>query len=157
MKLYRVSQPVRRYLPAVLASLLVSAIAWAQDGNTNERLNPNTIEPAALVALPHMSESLGKAVVAQRPFASMAAFDALIAKSLNATERGELYQKLFLPIDLNTASRAEIDLIPGMTKRMAHEFEEYRPYKSLTEFRREIGKYVDAKELARLESYVTLQ
>ena len=37
---------------------------------------------------------------------------------------------------------------------MVHEFEEYRPYKTLSQFRREIGKYVDAKELARLEQYV---
>jgi hypothetical protein len=43
-----------------------------------------------------------------------------------------------------------------MTGRMAHEFEEYRPYTSLEQFRREIGKYVDAAEVARLESYVTL-
>jgi hypothetical protein len=46
--------------------------------------------------------------------------------------------------------------IPGMTARMVHEFEEYRPYTSLQQFRREIGKYVDENEVARLESYVTL-
>ena len=46
--------------------------------------------------------------------------------------------------------------IPGMSKKMAHEFEEYRPYKDMEQFRREIGKYVDEDEVARLESYVTL-
>jgi hypothetical protein len=39
---------------------------------------------------------------------------------------------------------------------MAHEFEEYRPYSSIEQFRREIGKYVDEAEVARLEQYVTL-
>jgi hypothetical protein len=39
---------------------------------------------------------------------------------------------------------------------MAHEFEEYRPYANIEQFRREIGKYVDEKEVARLEQYVTL-
>jgi hypothetical protein len=39
---------------------------------------------------------------------------------------------------------------------MLHEFKEYRPYKSIEQFRREIGKYVDKTELARLERYVTL-
>jgi hypothetical protein len=39
---------------------------------------------------------------------------------------------------------------------MLHEFHEYRPYTSLEQFRKEIGKYVDAKEVARLERYVTL-
>jgi hypothetical protein len=47
--------------------------------------------------------------------------------------------------------------IPGMTNRMVHEFEEYRPYTSIEQFRREIGKYVDSNEVARLESYVTLE
>ena len=39
---------------------------------------------------------------------------------------------------------------------MAHEFEEYRPYTSMEQFRREIGKYVDDDEVARLDQYVTL-
>nr|MCU0625748.1 hypothetical protein [Gemmatimonadaceae bacterium] len=38
--------------------------------------------------------------------------------------------------------------------KMLHEFEEYRPYRNLAHFRREIGKYVKADELARLEGYV---
>ena len=46
-------------------------------------------------------------------------------------------------------------LVPGMSRRMAHEFEEYRPYTSIEQFRREIGKYVDDDEVARFERYVT--
>ena len=33
---------------------------------------------------------------------------------------------------------------------------EYRPYKAVEQFRREIGKYIDTKEVARLERHVTL-
>jgi hypothetical protein len=40
---------------------------------------------------------------------------------------------------------------------MRHEFEEYRPYRDLAQFRREIGKYVDDAEVARLEKYVTIR
>jgi DNA uptake protein ComE-like DNA-binding protein len=71
-------------------------------------------------------------------------------------QREALYTQLFRPIDLNNASEAEILLIPGMSKKMTHEFVEYRPYKSMEQFRREIGKYVDDDEVARLESYVSL-
>jgi DNA uptake protein ComE-like DNA-binding protein len=60
-------------------------------------------------------------------------------------------------VNLNTASNAEILLIPGLGNRMLHEFKEYRPYRALAQFRREIGKYVDDKEVARLERYVTIQ
>jgi predicted DNA-binding helix-hairpin-helix protein len=61
---------------------------------------------------------------------------------------------MFVHINLNTASRDEILLIPGVGNRMLHEFEEYRPYPALAKFHREIDKYVDDKELARLEQYV---
>jgi len=40
---------------------------------------------------------------------------------------------------------------------MRHEFEEYRPYTSIEQFRREIGKYVDKAEVARLEKYVMIK
>ena len=39
---------------------------------------------------------------------------------------------------------------------MRHEFEEYRPYRAIEQFRREMGKYVDPAEVARLERYVTI-
>jgi DNA uptake protein ComE-like DNA-binding protein len=61
------------------------------------------------------------------------------------------------PIDLNAASDEEIVLIPGVGRRMLHEFKEYRPYKAIEQFRREIGKYVDKTEVARLEQYVTIK
>jgi len=63
---------------------------------------------------------------------------------------------VFVPVNLNSASRDEIALIPGMTDRMIHEFEEYRPYEDMAEFDREIGKYVDEAEVARFRNYVTL-
>ena len=67
-----------------------------------------------------------------------------------------MYTRLWKPIDLNTASAQEIELIPGVGPRMRHEFEEYRPYQSIEKFRREIGKYVNKQEVARLERYVTI-
>ena len=37
---------------------------------------------------------------------------------------------------------------------MVHEFEEYRPYVSVQQFRREIGKYVDESQVAASEKYI---
>jgi hypothetical protein len=39
---------------------------------------------------------------------------------------------------------------------MLREFKEYRPYQALAQFRREMGKYVDDDEVARLERYVAI-
>ena len=40
---------------------------------------------------------------------------------------------------------------------MLREFKEYRPYKAIDQFRREIGKYVSKDEVARLERYVVIK
>jgi DNA uptake protein ComE-like DNA-binding protein len=58
-------------------------------------------------------------------------------------------------LNVNTATGAEfMSAIPGLGARMVHEFEEYRPYTSIQQFRREIGKYVDAAQIAEYEKYI---
>jgi len=79
-----------------------------------------------------------------------------MGKYVDDEEIARYEQYVFVPIDLNNATEAEIKAIPGVGDKMAHEFEEYRPYKNMEQFRREIGKYVDEKEVARLERYVQL-
>jgi DNA uptake protein ComE-like DNA-binding protein len=125
-----------------------------QIGKNTGVLNPNLAGEKELLALPHLNAKLVQEILNKRPFLSMASFHAFLSDSLGKEQTAELYAKLFIPINLNTAPEEEILLIPGVGKRIAHEFEEYRPYKALAQFRREIGKYVDAKEVARLEQYV---
>ena len=120
-------------------------------------VNPNTASEAELAALPHMSAATAKLLIAKRPFKTMVDVNTVLSASLNQKQLAELYGKLFIPIKLNTASRQEILLIPGVGNRMAHEFEEYRPYTSIEQFRKEIGKYVSKEEVARLERYVSLK
>ncbi len=57
-------------------------------------------------------------------------------------------------LNLNTASENDFLTIPGMTQRMVHEFMEYRPYKSITQFRKEMSKYVSSAVIADYEKYV---
>lgn len=132
------------------------AFAQAAQSET-ARLNPNTATEDQLKAIPQLTPELIALIQKNRPFASITAFNKAIAGKLDAGKTRELYASLFVPIELNTASRADIMLIPGMTARMAHEFEEYRPYRNIDQFNREIGKYVNANEVARLRSYVTLK
>jgi DNA uptake protein ComE-like DNA-binding protein len=60
-------------------------------------------------------------------------------------------------ININTATDTQILAIPGVGPRMLREFKEYRPYTSIEQFRREIGKYVDKAEVARLEQYIYIK
>jgi DNA uptake protein ComE-like DNA-binding protein len=125
----------------------------AQVGQRQNLLDANTIGDKELAALPHVTPALAKTILDSRPFASIKELDVLM-KALTPQQRSELYGRMFVAINLNTAPRDEILLIPGLGARMAHEFEEYRPYKTLGQSRKEIGKYVDQKEVARLEQYV---
>lgn len=104
-----------------------------------------------------LDSAAAEALIAARPHANMLSVDSALAPTLDETRRDSIYTRLWKPIDLNNASEAEILLIPGVGSRMQHEFEEYRPYTSMAQFRREIGKYVDEAEVARLERYVEIR
>jgi DNA uptake protein ComE-like DNA-binding protein len=136
-------------------SMLVFALTLeAQLGRQQGLVEPNVASEKELLALPHLDAKIVKGILERRPFLSMTELNSLLGKSLSKEQLSELYRKMFIHLNLNTAPREEILLIPGMGNRMVHEFLEYRPYKTLAQFRKEIGKYVDEKEVARLEQYV---
>jgi DNA uptake protein ComE-like DNA-binding protein len=135
-----------------------AASASGATAASGSMLDPNSATKEQLAAVPGMTAAAADAIVAGRPYQDMVAVDKALAKSIPSAEtRKTVYAKVWKPIDLNTAKGEEILLIPGVGKRMQHEFEEYRPYKSIDVFRREIGKYVDKAEVARLEQYVTIR
>ena len=140
--------------PALVLLLLVTGPLLAQVGDSQGLLNPNLASEAELTALPLLGAAGATKVVAGRPWLSMAALHAAVGAALSEEQQSELYEQLWLPINLNDVTEAEILLIPGVGQRMAHEFEEYRPYAGLAVFRREMGKYVDDDEVARLEQFV---
>lgn len=140
-----------RKLFVIVAALFVSSAALADNV-----LDANSATVAEMSALPHLDEVLAATIVENRPFISIGILDELLGADLDKDQLEELYGSLFVPINLNTAEKSDILLIPGVGNKMAHEFEEYRPYSSIEQFRREIGKYVDEEEVARLEQYVTL-
>ena len=139
---------------AVVSLLTLSGVALAQVGNNDVLVDPNLAEADELAGIPHMTVALVQAVIDGRPYLTAGQLDDVLASASDENQREEIYGHLFRQINLNTASEHDIMLIPGMSSRMTHEFEEYRPYTSLEQFRREIGKYVDDEEVARLEQYV---
>lgn len=145
---------IRPFRAAALLAALVALPLQAQVGKSLGVLEANTAPEAEIAKLPHMTAELAKELVGQRPFLTTAAYDAFLATKLSKEQRTELYPRLFVHVNLNTATREEILLVPGIGPRMLREFLEYRPYKAMAQFRREMGKYVDAAEVARMEQYV---
>ena len=139
---------------ALISITLLSGTATAHSPAGQGVLNPNLAAQARLATLPDLNLALAARIIASRPLSSTAELDTILGDALSAADIAHLHEGLFVAINLNTASRAEIMLVPGINRKMAHEFEECRPYTSIEQFRREIGKYVDATEVARFEQYV---
>jgi DNA uptake protein ComE-like DNA-binding protein len=126
----------------------------AQVGKSQGVVDANTASEQDLAKMPHMTPAIAKALVGVRPFKSITELNTfLIGQGLKQEEAMDLYQKAFVHINLNTATRDEILLVPGAGARMVREFAEYRPWKSWAQFDKEIGKYVGAEATAKLAQY----
>ena len=118
-------------------------------------IDPNTAAESELQALPAMTPAIVKGIVEQRPFKSVVELNKfLLEQKLTPQQARDFYRKAFVPINLNTGTREEFMLIPGVGSRMSAEFMEYRPWKTWTQFDREIGKYVGQAETDRFKQYV---
>lgn len=162
---------MRRVKLVMALAAAVLALAGASQAQTQAQtdqaklpalLDPNVASEKELATVPHITPAIAKAIVSRRPFATVTDLDTVLKEQkLTQAQLADVHGRLFVRLNLNTATDEEILAIPGIGKRMLHEFKEYRPYKSMDQFRREIGKYIDRDkreaELARLERYVMIK
>ena len=119
-------------------------------------INLNTASAQEIMLIPGAGKRMAHEFEEYRPWKAWAQFDKEIGKYVNAQEVARLAQYGFIPLNLNTASDADLSTIPGVGQRMLREFKEYRPWKTREQFDKEIGKYVNQKEVARLARYVVI-
>ena len=119
--------------------------------------NLNTTEEKDFKMIPGVGGKMAHEFEEYRPYTSILQFKREIGKYVDEQEVARYLDYVFVPVELNTSSEDDIKALPGIGKKMTHEFLEYRPYKNLAQFRKEIGKYVDDKELSRLERFVYLK
>ncbi|WP_369993954.1 helix-hairpin-helix domain-containing protein [Winogradskyella sp.] len=120
-------------------------------------MNLNTTAEADFKIIPGVGDKMAHEFEEYRPYISIKQFKREIGKYVDEDEVERYLNYVFVPVELNTASKEDIMALPGVGKKMTHEFEEYRPYKNMEQFRKEIGKYVDDNELKRLERLVYLK
>ena len=119
-------------------------------------IDPNTATEAELAAVDGIDNSLATAIVANRPYSDSRSFYRVVSAGLDGEARDGVLDAVFMPLSLNSAAEDDFKMIPGIGDRMAHEFVEYRPYGSIAQWEGEMGKYVDAAEVARMRRYVVL-
>jgi DNA uptake protein ComE-like DNA-binding protein len=104
---------------------------------------------AALAIAGCASPAVGLSQPAVAPTASQ-----MQATAATTSTSGTTGAQMTGKVNLNTATPEQLLTIPGVGDRMVREFTEYRPYTSIQQFRREIGKYVSADQVAAYEQYV---
>jgi len=119
--------------------------------------NLNTTAEVDFKMIPGVGDRMAHEFEEYRPYLSIKQFKREIGKYVDENEVSRYLNYVFVPVELNTSTEDDIKLLPGVGNRISHEFIEYRPYINLTQFRKEIGKYVDKKELKRLERFVYLK
>ncbi len=138
-----------------IALCLLGGHVRAQVGKSLGVMDINTASEKDLSAMPGLTPAIAKALVAKRPFASITELNTfLLAQGLTPEQAMQLYPKGFVHVNLNTATKEEILLIPGAGNRMTIEFPEYRPWKTWAQFDRQIGKYVGQEATDKLKQYV---
>ena len=125
---------------------------------TGALIDPNTASADVIAAIPGISAELAQQVISARPYTTPSELNAVLKEVVNDSELKVIYGAMFVKVDLNTGSNADYQLIPTTLspKKLAHEFEEYRPYSSMEQFGREMSKYVSDEEVDFLQRYVTI-
>lgn len=122
----------------------------------SKTLNPTRLL-ITVAALGLVLSACGSPATATQPQATSAQVQVTTgATDSQATESGsQSTDNTVTKANLNTATADELlAAVPGLGNRMVREFQEYRPYVSIQQFRREIGKYVDQAQVAEYEKYV---
>ena len=141
---------------AGVVALLV-ALVVPGGAQIKELVDPNMAAESELLKLPNMTPAVAKGMIERRPFRTIIDLNKfLLEQSLKPDQAREFYRAAFVKINLNTGVRDEFLLIPGVGSRMAAELMEYRPWKTWSQFDKEIGKYVGQPEVDRLKQYVIL-
>jgi hypothetical protein len=125
---------------------------------TEALIDPNTATDSELGIVPGLPAAAIQAIMAGRPFKTPGELDAAIGELLGDEGRKAVYALVFVKVGLNSGAEDDYKLIPSTMSpgKLAHEFEEYRPYESMEQFSREMSKYVSDEEVAYLERFVTL-
>jgi DNA uptake protein ComE-like DNA-binding protein len=154
MTMHRAAGGLAAMLAMVLA-LASPAVAQGAKEAAKGLIDPNTVAESDLAGLPAMTPAVVKGIVERRPFKSVVELNRfLLDQKVQQEQLRDFYRKAFVPINLNTGTRDEFMLIPGVGSRMSAEFMEYRPWKTWAQFDKEIGKYVGQAETDRFKPYV---
>ncbi len=140
-----------------LSALLIGSPhpALAQLGLQLGLVEPNVTADSTLLTLPGMNAAIVGALTGAKPLLSIVTVDSILgSQGMSASKRRELYGRMFVHVDLNRGSDAELLLIPGVEAKELKAIKAGRPWKTFEQFQADFGKATSAAEAARVAQYL---
>lgn len=126
--------------------------------STTQRLSAfaltSLVAVSVLAACASTTAPMSTNTPAATPTTAQASDSTTVTETTTTTDTTSAPAAELTKLNLNTATAEEFLTVPNVGNRMVREFFEYRPYVSIQQFRREIGKYVDEAQVAEYEQYV---
>jgi len=136
----------RRWIGVTLLLGLLALAGCSQSQPTTSASADTTAAPVVVDTQPAATQPAAEPMATEaQPAAESTPTEAQPAVDANAAA---------VKLNLNTATSEEFQTVPDVGNRMVREFNEYRPYSSILQFRKEIGKYVDDAQVAAYEAYL---
>src|SRR5262245_39456054 len=134
---------------------LTGRSAAAQLGPQHGLVEPNVAADSTLAKLPGLNAASLEALKSARPLLSIVTVDSILgAKGLTKAQRTDLYGKMFVHVDINRGSDAELMLIPGMDAKKLAAVKAGRPWATFEKFNTDFGKATTPAEAVRVEQYL---
>ena len=148
---------MKRMKVTTAAALMLAGLqlpAAAQLGKQQGLVEPNIAADSQFQRLKldaHAVHLIGEA----KPILSIVALDSILnAAGVNAGQRKQLYKEMFVHVDLNRGTDAELKLIPGMSDKTLGAIKAGRPWATFEAFEAAMSKNMKADEVANLEQYL---
>jgi competence protein ComEA len=144
-------------LAAVVAAIVVGTgigAVKAADPPASAKLDLNSATAAQLEQLPGIGRASARKIVAGRPYKSV---EDLSKSGISATEIAKISPLVTVAaanlVDLNTATAAQLEELPGIGRASARKIFAGRPYKSVEDLSK---SGISAAEIAKISSLVTV-
>lgn len=119
-------------------------------------VDPNAADLETMKQLPGVDDAIAQQLLDGAPYDNGFAFLTKLAELVPGVDlaQAQAYVPSAAKLNLNDATSDQLMTVPGGGERMTREFGEYKPYTSILQFRKEIGKYVDDAQVAAYETYL---
>lgn len=141
-------------LALVTLGLMTACAASATPTTAPAAATKPIVAAVAPSAVPSTAAPIAQATTAPATAAAVQPAPTATVVKPAATATAATAQTGVKKLNLNTSNAAAFLTVPNVGNNMVREFNEYRPWVSILQFRKEIGKYVNAAQVADYEKYV---